>query len=148
MDQYDKYLPPGLRGKARDYFAYSVNALALAAGTVATPTFSVQADSDFLVTRITGTARNPAAPTVVFLTPALTLLIESGGSGRNLFNQASDWRNIVGTAEESDRKDWPKILQRASTVRVTLTNIDLAPGQAYDVRLTFEGFKIFGFERD
>lgn len=142
---YADYLPPALMDRERDYFGYSVTELNLAAAAVATPTFAVQNDSDFLITAICGTARNPAAPTVVFATPAITLQVDDAGAGRNLFNQAVDWRNLCGSAELAFVLPYPKLINRASTVTVTLTNLDAA--QAYDVRVTFHGFKIFTWKR-
>jgi len=40
---------------------------------------------------------------------------------------------------------YPKLINRASTVTVTLTNLALA--QAYDLRVTFHGFKVFTWKR-
>lgn len=142
---YADYLPPQLMDRERDYFAYSVTSLNLLAATVATPTFAVQNDSDFLLASVTGSARDPADPTVQFATPALSIQIDDAGSGRNLFNQATHWDNLCGTAQLPFVLPYPKLINRASTVTVTVTNLDVA--QAYDVRITFHGFKIFTWKR-
>lgn len=139
---YIDAIPKALANNERDYFAYGVDALALpAAGGVLNPTFTVQGDADFLLTDITGTARDPAAPSVRFLWPALMIEIGDGGSGRQSFSQALDWVTVVGIAQDPGELSYPKFFKRKGTVRVTITNISLA--QIYDVRLSFQGFKIF-----
>lgn len=145
MGVYAHFLPKGVLDKERDYFGYAVTALNLLAGATATPTFAVQADSDFLLTAIAGSARDPANPSVSFATPALALQIDDGGSGRNLFNQAVHWQTVVGDAQLPFVLPYPKFLKQSSTVNVTLTNLDLA--QALDVRITFHGFKMFNWAR-
>lgn len=139
-----QFVPPPLRPYAKDYFGYTVESLNLAGGAVATPTFAVQKDSDFLLCLVTGTARDPANPTVVFAAPALTVLITSSGSGRNLMSRPLDWNNVAGTAQRPFFLPWTKFIQQSSTVEVQLTNLSPAVGgQAYDVRMAFHGFKIF-----
>ena len=135
-------IPERLRGNDRDLFGYPVNALALpAAGGVLNPTFTIQGDADFQCLVLNGTARDPAAPGTLFLNPPIMLEIHDGGSGRNLFSQPADWNTIVGDAQNPGELAYPKFFKRKGTVRVTVINNALL--QAYDVRLTFIGFKIF-----
>ncbi len=135
-------IPQALRGNDRDWFGYPVNALALpAAGGVMNPTFTIAGEADFQCTAINGTARDPAAPGTLFLNPAIMLEIHDGGSGRNFFSQPADWHTVVGTAQHPGKLAYPKFLKRKGTIRVTVINNALL--QAYDVRLTFAGFKIF-----
>jgi hypothetical protein len=142
---YLDFLPPEWRDKERDYFAYAVTALNLLAGATVTPTFSVEATSLFLATSITGTARDPAAAGTRFANPALTVLVTSQGSGRNVTNQAVDWLTFVGTSELPMFLPYPRLFEPRSVVNVQLVNFD--PGQAYDCRVTFHGFKVFNFRR-
>lgn len=144
---YTDFLPAGLQDRERDFFGYNVNALNIGpvgaggAGPTATPTFAVQGDSFFLLTGISGTARDPAAPTVRFAAPAITLQINDGGSGRNLFNQEVHWDTMVGDAQLPAFLPYPKLIKPASTVSWTFTNLDAA--QLYDLRVVALGFKIF-----
>lgn len=143
-------LPEGFEGLApeywrlaKDYFLFDVDFLPLAAGTTVTRSFTVENDADWLMRAITGTARDPNAVTTVFLTPAITIQIQSTGSGRNAFNRATDWRNVVGIAQDVYTLPLSKWFNANSTVDITLANLSAA--QDYDVRLAFHGFKMFGF---
>lgn len=142
---YLDFLPAEWRENERDYFGYGITAANILAGTTQVPTFSVQADSMFLLTQITGTARDPAAPAVRFPNPALALQIDSGGSGRNMFSQAVHWDTVVGDAQLPYFLPYPKLFEPRAVVNVTMANLDAA--QAYDVRITFGGFKIFNYKR-
>jgi len=144
---YLDMLTPEQRKRTIEYYSAAFRpSLALAAGATDDPTFTV-GDADFVCTDITGTARDPANPTVVFLGPAITLMINDEGSGRNLFNRAQDWHSKVGSGERPYRLPMPFLIKQTSVVTVTLVNIDLAGGQAYDIRLAVGGFKIFPTKR-
>lgn len=144
----EQFIPPRLRNHARDYFAYSVDFLPLAANQAASQTFQVQSDSDFLLMAATATARDPAAVGTVFQAPAITVQLESSGSGRLLFNRAVDFRNIYGDSQLPFLMPHAKYLDGNSTFQTTLTNLNGAGGQDYDVRVTYHGFKIFNFSWD
>lgn len=143
-------LPEGFEGLApeywklaKDYFLFDVDFLPLAANSSATATFQVENDSDWLMRAITGTARDPAAQQTAFVAPAITIQIQSSGSGRNAFNRPTDWRNVVGDAQDPYMLPLSKWFNANSTVSIQLVNLDT---QAYNVRLAFHGFKMFGFE--
>lgn len=141
---YLPYIPRELRKYKKDFFAYSVESLGLAAGGAATPNFAVQNDSDFLATHVVGIALNANNVTVAFVNPAVTLEIRDGGSGRLLFNRAFHWNMVVGTAQRPFPLPYPKFIKRASQVDVTFTNLTAgATAQPYDIRVAFHGFKVF-----
>lgn len=138
-------LPAGLRENARDYFAYSFPLFdPLAVSASQTETVNIQADSDFLIMAIAGTARDPADPTSVLTDPAITVRIEDTGSGRNIQNRATDWRNMMGTGELLFYLPFPKYIDANSQVALTLENLDAA--QAYNCRVALHGFKVFDFK--
>lgn len=138
-----EYLPPELRQRARDYFAYSTDFLPLAAGTADTESISIQADSDFLLVAATGIARDPADVDSRFAAPAITVQLTDTGSGRQLQNQAQDWLSFFGDSELPFFLPYPKVLDRNSILTTTLENLDGA--QDYDVRISYHGFKIFNW---
>lgn len=139
---YLDFLPEEWRDNPRDYFAYSPpDVLTLAAGTSTAQTFTVQQDSGFLFTSLSGHVSDPANENVI-ADPHLTISIFDQGSGRNLSNRPVHWQNQVGTAQLPFFLPYPKWFSPTSDIQVTYANIDAA--QATRIRLTFHGFKIFG----
>lgn len=143
---YTDYLPARLKHRARDFFAYQVQVLPLAAAGVGAGTFAVQNDSDFLAVSVVGHVTDPADEATVYANPAITLQVEDSGSGRQLFSQVMHWNQVVGTATLPGFLPYPKIFGRASTVTWNFQNLDAADD--YNVRVAFMGFKIFEWDRD
>lgn len=141
---YLQYLPEGLADRARDFFIYGTDFLPLAAGATATQNISIQDDSHFLIVAACASARTDAAPPVVVPDPALLVRIEDTGSGRNLDNRAQDYRNVFGSGQFPAYWPYPKLINRASVIATTLTNNQ---GAALQVRVSYLGFKIFGWKR-
>lgn len=142
---YLDFLPPELRERARDYFSYGADFLNIAAGATATEEIAIQNDSHFLMVAVAGHVVDPANESTVFTSPALTVEIRDQGSGRNLFNRAAAWANVVGTGQLPAYFPYPKLVDRASTITTTIANVD--PAQALRVRMNYIGFKIFGMPR-
>jgi len=143
---YLDFLPEDMRSRPRDYFVYSTpDFTSIAAGASATQTFTIQNDSDFLIVALAGTAVDPADETSILTDPALTVAIKDSGSGRELQNRPQHWRNTMGTAQLPYYLPYPKFIDRASDVSLTLANLSAA--QAYRARVAFIGFKIFNIMR-
>lgn len=145
LPSYITFLPPHLRRKAKEGFVYSATQIPLAANATQVSTIAIQNDSDFLWVDITGTARDPLAPQTVFVAPAITVMVNDSGSGRNVFQAAQDWRNVVGTAELPGDYSYPYLAEKGGTLTITFQNLG---AQAYDVRVALRGFKIFNFNED
>lgn len=141
---YLEYLSPEQLNHAIEYFSASVTVTPLGAGLAASPTFTI-GDADFLVCDMTGAARDPANPSALFVNPAITLDIRDQGAGRNLFDRAQDWVAKVGIGQDPYVFPMPYMVKMNSVVTVNLANLD--PAQAYDVRVSFGGFKIFPHAR-
>lgn len=141
---YADMLPEYVRARAKDYFAYSIDFLPLAASATQRAAFQVQNDSDFLLIGLAGVWRVPATA-VVDGNQAATVEMFSSGSGRLLSNRAMDYLNWFGTAREPMYTPYPKLLERASEFAVTLNNLTAV---AFNVRLAFHGFKIFDWPAD
>jgi len=139
---YLEILTKAQKTRAIEYYSAEVNVQPLAAAATADPTFTV-GDADFLITDITGVARDPANPTVVFLGPAITIQINDEGSGRNLFNRPHDWFARIGVATDPYMLPWPFMVKQTSTVTVSFASIAGAGGQAYNAQVCLGGFKIF-----
>lgn len=139
---YTDYLPAELMDAPRDFFAYGLTFLTIAAaGGVATQTFTVQNDSDFLIIAPTATVVDPTDESVARSMGALTISFVDEGSGRQLQNQVLAMSTVVGTGQLPAYFPFPKFVDRASNFSATITNND--PANAVRVRLSFLGFKIF-----
>jgi len=139
---YLEILTPEQRIRTIEYSSYSVFALPLAAALGASPTFTV-GDADFVITDLTGAAWDPANPTVLFQTPAITVQLHDDGSGRDLFNRPQHWAGRIGNARDPYVLPMPFLIKQTSVVTIPLASLALAGGQAYNVGVFVGGFKIF-----
>ncbi len=132
--------------RAKDFFVYSADFVGtnnLPASATRTVSIAIQADSDFLIvvcnrtTIVTGT---PA--TEVTFTPVLATIKDSG-SGRDLMDRPVHLEALAGDGQLPGYWPFPKFMRRSSTLQTTLQNLDGA--NAYDVRVSYLGFKLFDF---
>ncbi|MGH3053434.1 MAG: hypothetical protein ACRDL7_00475 [Gaiellaceae bacterium] len=129
-----------------DPFTFVVNFLPLAASNTATLNFITQADSGFAIVK---TAFTIASDVSVFIanisdTPKyapLVITLSDSGSGRDLSNAAVPINTYFGTGERPFLWCRPKVLDPNSTFTSRLQNL---VATAFNVRLSFHGFKIFG----
>lgn len=129
-----------------DYFAFVINFLPLAASNTDTQQFITQADSGFAICK---TSFSIASNVNVFVanisdTPRyapVTVTLSDSGSGRDLSNLAVNIGSLFGP--DSFPFPWPiaKILDPNSTFTARLQNL---VATAFNIRLTFHGYKIFG----
>ena len=134
-------LPKALWKRVKDFFTFTVEWLPLAISESASKTFSTQGDSDFLIlmgTRVVSTVDNLTATAF----PPMLVKIEDSGSGRNMMDKAVHLENLFGTAQQPSVWPFPKLIRANSTVTVTLQNLSAA--SAFNARLSFLGFKVFG----
>lgn len=142
---YGGFLPPDLKNAPRDYFCYAPPNFTLAVGGTGTQTFTVQNDSDFLLTMVTGTVVDSTAVQTEVAFAPLTVQFLDAGSGRQLSNRALPWEGTVGDAQLPFYFPYPKFIDRASDFSTTITNND--PAIIVEVRICFHGFKIFDMMR-
>lgn len=128
---------------AKDFFVYEVDFAALAAAASATGQFTIQADSDFLLSKLACTADIAAAAQTdsTRVIPLVSILITDTGSGRNLMNQAVPIPAMFGQGDLPFILPRQRIFVARSVVTVTLTNYDAA--STYNVKLSFIGEKGF-----
>lgn len=134
-------LPPELWSAIKDFFVYSTSFIPLAASATVTNNIAIQADSDFLAVGITGSVFDSPAQTTVVANPPQLVQIVDAGSGRAFFNEAQQWNNVVGTAQNPFLCPMPKLVRANSTISITLQNLDAANARVSRVALI--GFKLF-----
>ena len=69
--------------------------------------------------------------------------MRDGGSGRQLFDRPQHSENEFGTAQLPSWKEYPWLVRASGSIQVTVQNLDLV--NAFNVRISFSGFKIFGY---
>ena len=140
-------LPQALWKRTKDFFTYNadfVGTFSINAGSTVTFDIAIQADSDFLIVAL---ARVVTDGTVDELTatgfPPLAVTIVDTGSGRQLQDRASHIENLFGTAQLPSYWPQPKLIRASSTFSTTIQNLD--PGNGFQARLSYIGFKIYGY---
>jgi len=134
-------LPREFWPKTKDFFIYSIEFTPLAASGTSTVSIQIQADSAFLITMATIVVTDTANAVFISNIPELVTLTDAG-SGRQLSDKAVHVNNIFGTAQLPAVWPFPKIMAPSSTLSATLQNLEAT---ARNVRLSFWGFKVFGF---
>lgn len=127
----------------RDFFVYSASFSALANGSSDTETINIQADSDFVVSKMTYFADIAAAVQTDSsrVIPLCTMQITDSGSGRNLMDSAQPISNIMGTGDLPFILPNPKLFLARSNITITVANFSAAT--TYNLRLSFIGHKKF-----
>jgi hypothetical protein len=129
-----------------DPFTFVINFLPLAASQTATDNFITQADSGFAVVK---TAFTVSDANNVFVTnisdnpkyAPFVITLSDSGSGRDLSNLPVSIDTYFGTGQRPFIWSRPKVLDPNSTFTARLQNL---VATAFNVRLAFHGFKIFG----
>ena len=118
---------------ARDFFTYELDfTAAIAISASAVGQLNIQADSDFLLSKMTFLLQGTSF--------GASILIQDTGSGRNLMNSAVPIANIMGTGS------LPFILPRQrgfranSVINITVTNLDATAGHT----ITYLGLSFIG----
>jgi hypothetical protein len=127
----------------KDFFVYQEDFSAIANGATASGNINIQADSDFVVQKLTYFADIAAAVQTDSsrVIPLVSVLVTDTGSGRNLMESALPISNLFGTGEIPFILPQPKMFLARSTITVTLANFSAAT--TYNIRLSFIGYKIF-----
>jgi len=129
-----------------DPFTFVINFLPLAASNTATDNFITQADSGFAICKTSFTI---ASNVDVFVnnisdiprySPQVITLSDSG-SGRDLSNLPVTINSLFGSGEWPRIWPVPKVLDPNSTFTARIQNL---VGTAFNIRLSFHGYKIFG----
>ena len=140
----ERYNPEDVQNVRRDFYIYEAEALALAAGASANDIVAIEADSDFIMQKLTYQADIAAASYTDSTRPIplVTIQLIDSGSGRQLMQNPIPVSSFMGNGELPFILPNPRKFLRNSTIQVAFTNFDAAT--AYNIRLAFIGYKIYG----
>lgn len=129
-----------------DPFTFNISFLPLAASGTATDNFITQADSGFAIVKTAFTIASTVDVLVANIsdTPKYSpqvITLSDSGSGRDLSNSAVTINAYFGTGERPFVWCRAKILDPSSTFSARIQNL---VATAFNIRLAFHGFKIFG----
>lgn len=135
--------PEEIDNVRRDFYTYEAQALALAAAGNANDEINIEADSDFIMQKLSYQADIAAAAFTDSTRPIpnVTIQIIDTGSGRQLMQNPIPIPSLFGTGELPFILPNPRKFLRNSTIQVAFNNFDAAV--AYNVRLAFIGYKIY-----
>lgn len=129
-----------------DFFTYQFPTFAsIVAGGNQTQSIIIQADSDFLIEKLTyqadlaGVAQTDSTRPL----PNATILITDTGSGRQLSNIAVPITAIFGTGQEPFILPRPKRISARSTIQAVIVSFEAAA--VLTIRLSLIGRKIFAY---
>ena len=127
----------------KDFYIYEEDFSSVASGATATGNINIQADSDFVLQKLTYFADISAAAQTneTRVIPLMAVQIKDTGSGRNLIETVAPVPNIFGTGQLPFILPTPKLFLARSTIAITVENFDAA--ETYNLRLSFIGYKIF-----
>jgi hypothetical protein len=129
-----------------DPFTFVINYLPLAASNTATENFLTQADSGFAIVKTSFTIASDVNVLVANIsdTPKYApqvITLSDSGSGRDLSNLPVSINTYFGSGERPFIWCRPKVLDPNSTFTGRIQNL---VATAFNIRLSFHGFKIFG----
>lgn len=126
-----------------DFFVYSATFASLATGTTAIQTVTVQADSDFVLDKITYFADLAAAAVTDSgrVIPLTTLQITDQSSGFSIFDNPVPLANIAGTGNEPFLLPAPgRLFSARTTISLSMANFSAAT--TYNVRVALIGRRL------
>jgi hypothetical protein len=129
----------------RDFFIYELDFAALASGGVASSSFTIQTDSNFLwqegcfFADIAGAAQEDSTRVL----PLVSCLLIDTSSGRQLSSSSVPLTSQFGPGDKPYILPTPRFFRANTQVTVSLTNF--SADTAYNLRLQFIGTKFFKF---
>lgn len=138
-------LPKNLWKRVKDFFVYTVEWLPLNISETSSRQFQTKGDSDFLIMETVAVVSSTDNLTLTTFPPML-VMVEDSGSGRKMMDKAVHLTNLFGTAQQPAIWTYPKRIRPNSTVSVETQN--LSGASAFNVRLSFKGFKVFGMPEE
>ena len=133
---------------AKDFYVYAEDFASAAApftqGDILTGNIVIQADSEFILQKLTAMA---VTTTDTVLEPPrlpITVLVVDTGSGRQLTDKAVPLGNIFGSARFPFIMPTPRLFAARSTIELTLEHVGVLAGTSFQsVKLSFVGFKAY-----
>ncbi len=132
---------------AKDFYTYPSTVIGIAGGTTANDAINIQADSDFILYKLSAFAiENPVVggqTTSTRVLPLVTVQITDTGSGRQIFESPVPIPAIFGDGSLPFILPAPRRFASNSVISINYTNISGAAALTYDIYLTFIGVKIY-----
>lgn len=126
-------LPDSLANKSptrwEEFYSYSTGLLAaIAVGGNISTNITIQADSDFVIEKLTYFAHVAGASQTVStqIVPNVSVMLTSTGSGQNLFSAATPIGSIFGNAGLPFILPFPRLLPANSVLQILLTSFEAA----------------------
>lgn len=128
---------------AEDMFTYTLPVTSIASGATATDFIQIEAESDFLIQKLSYFADIAGATQTLssVVVPLVSIVILDTGSGRQIMNNAVPIPSLFGDGREPYILPIPKLFTKNSRINVTFANF--SAGTTYRLWLNFLGKKIF-----
>ena len=140
-------IPGEIQNKPKQWFVYTPpttpQTIAASQQNFSFP-IQIQNDSYFVLMALTGIVTLVDNVTVQDPAP-LTLQVNDSGSGANWFFGPTQWSSLVGTGKEPGVTNFPRIINPAATLTVSVNNL---VATAFQFGLQFCGFKIYHLMAD
>lgn len=139
-------LPIGnLAERTAEYFCYTTGRLAAitAAGGIIDTSIVIQADSDFILEKLTYEAdlAGAAQTSSTEVVPNVTVLLTATGSGQQLMNAPVAISSLFGTGQLPFILPFPKVLPANSQLQINLVSFEAAVTPR--ITLNFHGRKVY-----
>jgi hypothetical protein len=133
------------QGFRRDFFVYTINFDALAAGAADQGAIQIQTDSDFELQKLTAFADIALAAQTADsrVLPLVTIQLQDTGTGRNLFNAPVAIPGLFGDGALPFILPTSKWFTRNASVAVQVANFSAAT--TYNLRVFLIGSKVFKY---
>ncbi len=135
---------PKYANRRKDPWVQTIEVLPAAANSSnGSGTSQVADDGDFVAVYLTAVVTNTDNVTfVAYPSWPLLVSIEDSGAGRAFMDIPVHLANIAGTAQLPYILPYPKMVERASTISMSVQNF--AAATAYNIRLSIHGVKLYG----
>ncbi len=114
-------------------------------GTSVTGNVNIQADSNFVLQKMTYFAdiANATQTNNTRVIPNATIVITDTGSGRQLMESAVPIAALFGTGQLPFILPTPRLFQARSTINLVVSNFDASVD--YNIRISLIGYKVYQF---
>jgi hypothetical protein len=129
--------------RVKEFFTYQEDFAAIVSGASATGNINIQADSSFVLQKLTFKADIAAATQTANtrVLPNATVVITDTGSGRQLMESAVPITSLFGDGQLPFILPTPRLFAPRSTITVVVANYDAAA--TYNIQLSFNGYKLY-----
>lgn len=130
--------------RRRDFYIYEAQVDAIAVGGNANDTIQIEADSDFILQKLTYEAdiAGAAQTANTRVVPNVLVQLTDTGSGRQLMQNPIPIPSFYGWGAIPFILPNPRLFMRNSTIQVAFTSFEAA--NTPTVRLAFIGYKVYG----